>query len=228
VITTVSPIRTTAPLVGDKIRVQFDTAHTGSAVQIKVNSDSVLGCVAYPVTSTNADTATNITEVSTDRVYEFVKTQKTGQSAVWTSLDDHTVGSGSITGTQIASSTITSNNIDWATITQANYSTTEEVVGTWTDGSTLYKKTFVLYPTQSTENIALDTLMNVIVKAEVVYDTTSGSQKNYVLSPYYNSSNDYFRFFMRTENSKTYVCSRIGSDNIAGVRSATFTFWYTK
>jgi hypothetical protein len=53
-------------------------------------------------------------------------------------------------------------------------------------------------------------------------------KKNYVVAPYYNSANDYFRFFMRTENSKTYVCSRIGSDNIAGVRSATFTFWYTK
>jgi hypothetical protein len=78
------------------------------------------------------------------------------------------------------------------------------------------------------ENIVLDTLMNVIVKAEVVYDTSVGSQKNYVVAPYYNSANDYFRFFMRTENSKTYVCSRIGSDNIAGVRSATFTFWYTK
>ena len=79
VITTVSPIRTTAPVVGDKIRVQFDTAHTGSAVQIKVNSDSVLGCVVG---------STSVTNVSTNRVYEFVKTQETGQSAVWNAISN--------------------------------------------------------------------------------------------------------------------------------------------
>ena len=79
VITTISPIRTTAPVVGDKIRVQFDTAHTGSAVQIKVNSDSVLGCVVG---------STSVTNVSTNRVYEFVKTQETGQSAVWNAISN--------------------------------------------------------------------------------------------------------------------------------------------
>lgn len=109
VITTTSPIRTTAPAVGDKIRIQFSTAHTGSAVQIKVNSDSVLGCVVNTVSSTNADTPTVMTECSTNRVYEFVKTQETGQSAVWACLDAYD----KVTSSQIATETITSSNMDW-------------------------------------------------------------------------------------------------------------------
>lgn len=109
VITTTSPIRTTAPAVGDKIRIQFSAAHTGSAVQIKVNSDSVLGCVINTVSSTNADTPTVMTECSINRVYEFVKTQETGQSAVWACLNAYD----KVTSSQIATETITSINMDW-------------------------------------------------------------------------------------------------------------------
>jgi hypothetical protein len=139
VITTVSPIRATAPVVGDKIRVQFDTAHTGSAIQIKVNSDSVLSCVIYPVVSSNSDTQTAMTEISTDRVYEFVKTQKTGQSAVWDCLDSFaTVGTNQIADAAITPAKIGSNFL--AAI--GSYSTTEiETPFTDWNGDTIYKKT---------------------------------------------------------------------------------------
>ena len=103
VITTTSPVRTTAPAVGDKIRIQFATAHTGSAIQIKVNSDSALGCVMNTVVSTNIDTPTVMTECSINRVYEFVKTQETGQSAVWSCLNAYD----KITSSQIADNAIT-------------------------------------------------------------------------------------------------------------------------
>ena len=80
VVTTTTPVRTTAPVLGDKIRVKFDTAHSGSVVKIKVNSDSVLNCV---VGSTST-----VTNVDTDRVYEFVKTQESGHSAVWNGVSN--------------------------------------------------------------------------------------------------------------------------------------------
>lgn len=196
------------------------TAPDDNAIRTAITTDGASGSTAYYVVLAYITVASGTTDITSNLI-------EAGPSAeLQTALTN--IPADTITTDMIQSAAVTSNKIDWTTINRVNYSTNEEVWGKWIDGSTLYRKTFVLYPTQSLENIQLDTLMNVIVKAEVVYDTSSGSQKNYVLAPYYVSGSDYFRFFMRTENNKTYVCSRIGSNNISGVVSATFTFWYTK
>jgi hypothetical protein len=80
-----------------------------------------------------------MTEISTDRVYEFVKTQKTGQSAVWDCLDSFaTVGTNQIADAAITPAKIGSNFL--AAI--GSYSTTEiETPFTDWNGDTIYKKT---------------------------------------------------------------------------------------
>jgi hypothetical protein len=88
-----------------------------------------------------------MTECSINRVYEFVKTQETGQSAVWACLDAYD----KITSSQIATAGVTSDNIDWATM---RASTTEKVVGTWEDGSLIYERVF----TGTVANIPNNTL----------------------------------------------------------------------
>lgn len=69
------------------------------------------------------------------------------------------------------------------------YSTTEQVVGTWTDGRPVYEKTFELMPTSSGYYIDVTSLnIDFVVSLIGGVDQTSG---NKVPIPYATASSDY-------------------------------------
>lgn len=59
---------------------------------------------------------------------------------------------------QVADGSVTSSQIDWSTINLYNYSSSEQVIGTWIDGRNVYRKVF----TGTTKNVATENITNTI------------------------------------------------------------------
>lgn len=117
--------------------VQGATASTpiapdDSDIRTAITADGASGATAYYVVLAYITVASGTTTITSGEI-------EAGESASLRS-ELTNIPDGSITGTKIAASTVTSNNIDWATIPQVNYSSTEQEIGTWIDGSKLYRR----------------------------------------------------------------------------------------
>lgn len=82
-----------------------------------------------------------------------------------------------------------------------NYSTTEQRIGTWTDGRPLYRKVILDTYTQNTGNARNLDISGVYqyIKVEVNLIPLATSTTNSVsTTPYYNSSSDYLYYYLST------------------------------
>lgn len=77
------------------------------------------------------------------------------------------------------------------------YNTTEQIVGTWTDGKPIYRKV-IKYTTQSQEydisSLNLDTLVRFDYYQEIFISITNNYYKR---GTFYGNENDYFFMFIR-------------------------------
>lgn len=125
-----------------------------------------------------------------------VTTAKISDSNVTTAK----IADNNITTAKIADSNVTSAKIDWDTVDLVNYSTSEQVVGTWRDGKTLYRKVinFGNLPNSTNKEVVTGLTSNESVKTirgycyltngsvlPLPYVTTSAS---YNISCNYNGS----------------------------------------
>ena len=80
------------------------------------------------------------------------------------------------------------------------YSTTETVVGTWTDGKPIYRKIII---ENVSNGVSSSDISNLNIK-EIYYYTSvcyrKGQYNNDYEAPYYIGQDDYFRIFFRTNN----------------------------
>lgn len=97
-----------------------------------------------------------------------------------------------------------------------NYSTDEQVVGTWIDGTNIYKQTFML-------NSDLDINANSWVDTAV-----SVTNKKYIINcTAFNAGGTFWGQLMASVDSGgSYV--QIGNARATNIRIRCFTLWYTK
>lgn len=107
----------------------------------------------------------------------------------------------------------------------AEYSTTEQVVGTWIDGKPLYRKVFSADTTAGgTLSVPIGTNdIDTVVKADV-YKTQVGTTTDTVGS-FYTSSTDYFRYWVRKTQHGVYQVELRSASN---AYSYTMVIEYTK
>ena len=114
------------------------------------------------------------------------------------------------------------------TIDSATYTTTEKAVGTWTDGKTIYRRVFNQAGTTGTASYSTDTSirMDTIVSLQALYWYKTSAGEQAFVGPYYSSSTDYVRFFVRhyaQSGASDYIEARVGSGQS---QQTTFGFQY--
>ena len=95
-----------------------------------------------------------------------------------------------------------------------NYSTNEQIVGTWIDGSTIYEKTFDL------EN---DVVINYNAWTDMNISATGYNK--YIGCFTINESGTYYPLMVSTQNSKIYCLACRSGSNVGG---RYLTIQYTK
>lgn len=95
--------------------------------------------------------------------------------------------------------TVVNNNDDIVT-NATTYSTTETVVGTWTDGKPIYRKIIIenVSNGSSSSDISNLNIKEICYCASVCY--RKGQYNNDYEAPYYSGQDDYFRIFFRTSS----------------------------
>lgn len=117
------------------------------------------------------------------------------------------------------------------------YSTSEQVVGTWIDGKTIYRKTLeqnytVAANTAYTGQVVISpdsgTISEVVdFKFRLDDESTTNPGLTVDYSNYYNSSTNYARFFIRTQGTTTSLQIRVIQPQ-ARTSKLTATVYYTK
>ena len=189
--------------------------YSGAAVETPIDSsdiDVIIYASAIHADGTNYDgIITDPTKSNHTRV--GMQTGRNGANATasvvvleYTKLSD-TAGSGTWTPSSVPS---------------VHYSTTEQVVGTWIDGSTLYEKVFtgnVSMPSNSWYDFELDSGINIVMVEYAKYLLSGGGT---VDMGWYRSSSIYSCYTI-TQNIISAL--QVGIANISGYR---FVVRYTK
>ena len=102
-------------------------------------------------------------------------------------------------------------------IANANYSTSEQRIGTWIDGKPLYRK---VYSQNTKSNIDLSSLNFDFIEIEYTHMVV-GTSNIYTRTPYYSNSNDYFNITL------TNTSLSIQTNNTT-IRNWTVIIKYTK
>ena len=107
-----------------------------------------------------------------------------------------------------------------------HYSTDEQVIGTWVDGSTIYQKTFSFTPTSNSFYIDVSSL-NI---DKIIESTGSVFQSygNTVPLPYGTTSNDYAIAYYNSNDEKLQISEASGQDNYNLNVQWIVTWKYTK
>lgn len=208
----------------DAVVAYVDNPAQGSATE----TDNPAACGLIVVEGTVATTPTAPDE-------EAIRTAITadggaGTVAYYVVLGTVTVASGTtdISANMLTKggyAAVTSNNVDWTTYQLG----TEQVVGTWINGKTLYRKTITGSLAVSTGantgeiNIGISTsVLDEIVRLD--RKVQSGTGRDTVdFDNYYISANDYARVFARNNTLQL----RIGAQQSI-TKYFTFTVYYTK
>lgn len=111
-------------------------------------------------------------------------------------------------------------------IDSATYSTEEQVVGTWVDGKTIYRKVVTVQGSTSTTSydtnlgVAFETLVNI--RGWIVSTNNTAYEQ---ITPFYGASDTNWRFFTRRYPGNTsLICSRITTALANAI--GTFSFFY--
>lgn len=91
-----------------------------------------------------------------------------------------------------------------------NYSTTEQVIGTWTNGKPLYEKVYTGTIGTSNVDVALDPDVDVVIMDCGHSFKVQTGNSNVVYLGFYNSSTDRFQAYYRNANKDIRVMS-VGS-----------------
>ena len=115
------------------------------------------GDIVYPQTLTGAVYTSNNTALDTE-LAKYV----TAEDIATTVADFGTVTTGmiadsAITTAKISNDAVTSSKIDWSTVSYYNYSTSEQIIGTWIDGKPLYRRVY-----DATSPSSIDTTTTVL------------------------------------------------------------------
>lgn len=150
-----------------------------------------------------------------------------------TAISASAIQTGSITTAKIANNAITTAKIDDGAVTSAKidsatYTTTEKVVGTWTDGKTIYRRVINQTGTAGTTSYSTDTSirMDTIVSLQAFYWYRTAAGEQAFVGPYYASATDFVRFFVRhyaQPGASDYIEARVGSGQS---QQTTFGFQY--
>lgn len=128
----------------------------------------------------------------------------------------------------VSTDNIQSNAVTAAKIDFATYTNNEQVVGTWTDGSTIYRKVvsgFSLTPSVGSNSGNVDvTSLNIDKVISLKFTIRKGTTYQFA-SDFYTSANN-FLFIFYQNNNKT-IQIRYGADNTTPI-SGEFIIEYTK
>ena len=105
-----------------------------------------------------------------------------------------------------------------------NYSTTEQVIGTWIDGKPIYRKTFNLTTTSGNTYIDKSLISNVLEYIVRIYGTTKQPSGNISCIPYFVENQDRTNIFY----SKSSERIQITCGNSYGFGEAKIILEYTK
>lgn len=101
------------------------------------------------------------------------------------------------------------------------YSTDEQVVGTWIDGSTIYQKTISLVVSSTDTIIPYTDDVELLVKSYGIFSDSSGAQTFFP----YTDGEDYASIYKHASNGIHLLCSNWFINNRPNV---TLTLQYTK
>lgn len=131
---------------------------------------------------------------------------------------------------EIYDAAVTSAKIDWTTVGDVNYSTSElDTGGTWIDGKKIYKKTFSMgalpssggSTTKSLSGTTFDTIIDI---KGIAYNSTAG---NYRLLPFVGVNlDDMLRMDVQNNNTIRIISSSNGQ--WSGYNNSYITLYYTK
>lgn len=128
-----------------------------------------------------------------------------------------------ITSNKIAAKAIRSQNIDFETFPGYVYSTEEQIVGIWTDGKLIYKRTFTGIASSNGTVVVNGRALNIdtLIGAEGTIDTIDGQRWVF---PSSNSDAKKANVFMNTGNKEVHLIIGSYMNNM----SYTVTLRYTK
>lgn len=133
---------------------------------------------------------------------------------------------GTVTTTKLADGAVTDAKIDWSTVGFYNYSTTETQVGTWIDGSPLYRQTvnFGTLPNATESRLAhgitnIDRIVKVVGYAYRTSDTT------FFPIPFASTIGSEYNILITTSPTEIVIGTGVDRSNIT---ECYVTLYYTK
>lgn len=115
-------------------------------------------------------------------------------------------------------------------ITSSAYSTSEQVVGTWIDGKTIYRKVFT-FDTQGAQSYSLDISSSNVGEITNMFTTFKQNQDGSgvtAFAPYANNNFDWIILVQRAKYTNTDTLFYYHGSQVANLRYGTTVLEYTK